>query len=220
MPSAYRPADIASAYVPRRTHYWYARCKLASDPLYLGVGDALRGIEAPLLDLGCGVGLLAHTLRAQGLAMAYHGLDNDAQKIEVARKAAARAAFANVRFERLDLSADALPNHLGSVALLDVLQFLAPQAATALIECAAACVSPGARLVIRSGLQDAGTRTRITRTVDALSRRVGWMNAAPKAYPTQSGLRSLLENCGLRASFTPLRGRMPFNNWLIVAERA
>jgi SAM-dependent methyltransferase len=220
MPSAYRPADIASAYAPRRTHYWYARCKLASDPLYLGVGDALRGVEAPLLDLGCGVGLLVHTLRAQGLMMAYHGLDNDAVKIDVARRAATRAGFAQVRFERLDLSADRLPIHLGSVALLDVLQFLAPAAATRLIERAAACVAPGARLVIRSGLQDAGVRARITRTVDSFSRRVGWMNAAPKAYPTQSGLKSLLANFGLRASFSPLYGRMPFNNWLIVGERA
>jgi hypothetical protein len=89
-----------------------------------------------------------------------------------------------------------------------------------LIERAIACITPGARLVIRSGLEEAGARTRFTRAVDAFSRRVGWMNAAPARYPTRVDLEILLARCGLRATLTPLHGRLPFNNWLIVGERA
>ena len=69
------PADtaqrIARAFLPPRWHgnryfYYYTRAKLRTDPLYPGVLDALRGTTAPVLDLGCGIGLLAHALRAVG----------------------------------------------------------------------------------------------------------------------------------------------------------
>jgi hypothetical protein len=45
------------------------------------------------------------------------------------------------------------------------------------------------------------------------------MNTAPKHYPTRIELETLLARCGLRARFTRLSGRLPFNNWLIVGER-
>lgn len=210
---------IARTYLPRRTYYWYARCKLASDPLYERVGEILRGTREPLLDLGCGIGLLAHALRAGEYRGAYRGVDNDATKIAAARGAAERANLADARFECIDLASEPFPPHRGSVTLLDVLQFVPEPAATALIERAAACVVPGARLVIRSGLENANARTRFTRAVDSLSRKVGWMNASPKRYPTRVGLAAVLARCGLRARFTPLSGCLPFNNWLIVAER-
>jgi 2-polyprenyl-3-methyl-5-hydroxy-6-metoxy-1,4-benzoquinol methylase len=220
MTTAYRSAVVARAYLTQRPFYWYARCKLASDPLYAGVGAALRDTQAPLLDLGCGIGLLVHTLRAQGFKAHYLGVDNDAGKIAAAREAVRRVRLSAARFDHVDLARESWPPHRGSVALLDVLQFVSPAAQKHLVECAAACIAPAARLVIRSCLDQSGARTRITRAVDAFSRRVGWMNAAPTRYPTRAALDALLSSCGLRATFSPLRGRMPFNNWLIVAERA
>ena len=212
------PRRIATAYLPQRPHYWYARCKLAIDPLYAAVGETLHETTAPLLDLGCGIGLLAHTLRSQGFAGSYFGVDNDADKIAAARPAAARADLGDVRFACVDLATEAFPVHRGSVALLDVLQYLPRQAASELVERAAACIVPGARLVIRSGLDDADARTRFTRAMDVFSRRIGWMNTSPKRYPTRAGLEALLARCGLSVSFAPLSGRLPFNNWLIVGK--
>lgn len=214
------PRRIAEAYLPQRAHYWYVRCKLAADPVYAAVGAALDSTAVPLLDLGCGIGLLAHTLRARGFAGSYVGIDNDAKKIAAARAAAERVGLHETRYECADLANEPLPPHRGNVALLDVLQFVSPQAAARLVERAAACVAPGARLVIRSGLDDADARTRLTRAVDAFSRHVGWMNATPKRYPTHADLESLLSRCGLHARFTPLSGRLPFNNWLVVCERS
>ena len=83
---------IAQAYLPERQYYWYVRCKLASDPLYAEETVALRDTEAPLLDLGCGIGLLAHALRAQGYTGTYVGIDNDIGKIAAAQAAAARGS--------------------------------------------------------------------------------------------------------------------------------
>ncbi|MFS8063038.1 MAG: class I SAM-dependent methyltransferase [Luteimonas sp.] len=212
---------IASAYLPtnwygNRWYYHYARSKLARDPLYPGVVDALRGSDAPLLDLGCGIGLLALALRAAGLELAYHGVDNDAAKIAQARGAAGNAALASVDFTVHDLAVG-LPAHRGSVAILDVLQFVPLQAQDAILDAAIALLTPGARLVIRTGLDDGSPRARTTRSVDALSRALRWMNAGPKRYPDADALQARFAAAGLLVDITPLYGNTPFNNWRVVA---
>ena len=216
-------AAIAHAFLPNRWHYHYARSKLRSDPLYGGVAAALAGSAAPVLDLGCGVGLLAHCLRARGIAMPYRGVDNDVGKIAQARDAAGRALLQDTAFECVDLSRqDALQSlreHRGSVAILDVLQFLPPDALVPLLDAAVACLTPGARLVIRTGLADGSGRARVTRAVDSLSRALHWMNTGPKRYPDREALDAQLRGHGLDTRFAPLWGRTPFNNWLLVAGR-
>lgn len=212
---------IARAFLParwhgNRWHYFYSRGKLASDPLYPGVVDALRGTCAPLLDLGCGIGLLAHALRQAGIALPYRGVDNDAAKIGHALRAAARAELPAVAFGVVDLAAG-VPAHRGSVALLDVLQFVPVQAHAGILDAALAMLVPGAKLVIRTGLEDGGGRARFTRQVDVFSRVLGWMNAGPKHYPDADWLRARFDAAGLEAEFMPLRGNTPFNNWRIVA---
>src|SRR5690625_4921824 len=80
--SSLRPLDparsrtIARAFSPRhllgnRHDYFYSLIKLRTDPLYPGVLTALRGTRAPVLDLGCGLGLLAHALHQDGQALPY-----------------------------------------------------------------------------------------------------------------------------------------------------
>ena len=210
--------DIARQFLPRRPHYYYARIKLATDPLYSGVGRALAATREPLLDLGCGIGLLAHALRAQGFAGSYRGVDIDARKIDSARAAADRAGLTAVHFDTLDLAAG-FPEHRGSVALLDIVQFLPPPAQDALLEAAIASLTPGALLVMRSGLHRAGWRLRFTRGVDRLARLTRWMNVGPQRYPTREALQDRFARHGLSASFQPLSGPMPFENWLICARR-
>jgi len=216
-------ARIAAAFRPRawygnRTAWFYTRAKLRTDPLYPGVVEALRGCDAPLLDLGCGLGLLAHALRDAGLGMAYRGVDIDARKIAQAARAAANAGLRGVAFEATDLSAR-MPAHRGSVAILDVLQFVPPGAQASILDAAIAMLEPGARLVIRTGLDDGSARARTTRRIDVLSRALRWMNAGPQSYPDPGALRARFDSAGLSARFAPLYGRTPFNNWLVVAGR-
>jgi SAM-dependent methyltransferase len=219
---ATRAQQLARAFLPprwygNRWHYYYSRIKLGTDPLYPDVSEALRGSSAPLLDLGCGIGLLAHTLRCDGVALPYRGVDNDAGKIGEARRAADSAGLDGVDFEVVDL-ARTLPAHRGSVAILDVLQYLDDAAQARLLDAAVAMLAPGARLVLRSGLEDGSGRMRVTRGFDRFAARIGWMNTPPKHYPRGEALRARLEGAGLQCTFTPSRGRMPFNNWLIVAQ--
>jgi 2-polyprenyl-3-methyl-5-hydroxy-6-metoxy-1,4-benzoquinol methylase len=212
---------IAQMFRPRRLRegywdYYYTRAKLGSDPLYPGVCAALHGTTAPVLDLGCGLGLLAHALRAQGIALPYRGVDNDADKIARARRAAAQ--LSDVGFDTVDL-ANEQPRHRGSVVLLDVLQFIPPQAQARTLEAAIAMLMPGAKLVIRTGLADGSGRAHVTRAVDVFSRVLGWMNAGPSRYPDAGELRARLEAAGLQVEFMPLYGKTPFNNWRVVATK-
>lgn len=226
---ATRPLDramnlrIARAYLPGnpldRWDYYYARSKLGSDPLYAGALQALRGSTAPLMDLGCGLGLLAHALHHDGQALDYHGVDNDAPKIRRARRAAAKIGLARSRFEVVDLAQGLLPEHSGSVAILDVLQYLSAEAQRHLVERVVSMLTPGARLVIRTGLDDGSRRGHTSRITDRLAHIAGWMQSVPKVYPNADQLRAQLEGAGLATTFEPLYGDTPFNNWLVVAAR-
>lgn len=210
---------IARHYLPSRFHYHYARSKLGSDPLYAGVADALRGSTAPLLDMGCGLGLLAHTLRMHGVALTYRGVDSDAKKIALATLSTRNAGMDGIRFEVVDL-AMTMPAHQGSVALLDILQYLPADAQQRTLDAAISMLTPGARLVIRTGLHDASPRARFTYFMDRVARGIGWMNTSPKRYPDAAALRARFAKAGLQVAIEPWYGRTPFNNWRIVATRS
>jgi SAM-dependent methyltransferase len=216
-------ARIARAYLPRhplgnRWDYYYTRAKLGSDPLYPGVLQALRGSTAPVLDLGCGLGLLAHALRQDGQTMEYRGVDNDASKIARAQKVADKNGLADAGFEVVDLS-KGTPEHQGSVAILDVLQYLSADDQRRLIANAMDMLVPGGRLVIRTALGDDSHRGRTSRITDRLANLIGWMQFRPKCYPDADALRAQLDVAGLQTAFSPLYGNTPFNNWLIVATQ-
>ena len=214
---------IARAYLPRsslgnRWNYYYSKAKLASDPLYPGVLAALRGSDAALLDVGCGIGLLAHALRHDGQRMPYHGTDIDQRKIGNAMRAADAAGLADVAFGMADLTAG-LPAYAGSVAILDVLQYLSHSAQDRLLAAAIGCLVPGARLVIRAAVDNGQVGTRTTRLTDQLTHLIGWMQTVPRDYPREDDLRATFESAGLHARFTPLSGNALFHHWLIVAEQ-
>ncbi|KAB7767894.1 class I SAM-dependent methyltransferase [Xanthomonas maliensis] len=213
---------IARAFLPRhplgnRYDYYYTQTKLRTDPLYPGVLAQLRDSTAPVLDLGCGLGLLAHALRADGQSVAYHGVDVDASKIRRAERIAQRAGLGRTQFGVVDLSVG-WPPHRGSVTILDVLQYLQTDMQASLLRSVAQMLTPGAKLVIRSALGDASGRGRTSRVTDVLAHLSGWMQRMPCSYPTRDSLQAQLDAAGLRAHFSPLYGNTPFNNWLIVAE--
>ncbi|HIE4564579.1 TPA: methyltransferase domain-containing protein [Stenotrophomonas maltophilia] len=210
---AFRPAQAWG----NRRDYYYARSKLGNDPLYDGVLQHLPDDGQPLLDLGCGLGLLAHVLRQRGGTQRYLGVDVDAAKITRARRAA--ADLHDVRFDCLDLQAS-LPAQSGHVLLLDVLQYLDAGPQQVLLRAASARVAPGGRLLLRTPLATGDGRDRTTRVADRLAWLVGWMGTRPRHYPARQALQATLAEAGLRVTAPrPLHGRTPFNSWLLVAKR-
>lgn len=214
------PADIKriAGLFPGKWNRNYVASKLRTDPLYTALAGNLRGSELPLLDLGCGLGLLALFLRAEGITVPIHGLDYDTRKIESARVAVKTSGTTGVTFSHHD-ARGGLPEHRGNVSILDILQFFTPVQQEELLGLAASRVAPGGKLVIRSGLRDDSFRFKVTVAGDLLARATFWMKAAPTHYPTAADFKRILAPYG-EVTVTPLWGATPFNNHLIVLSRS
>lgn len=203
-----------AALFPGRWDSNYVASKLRTDPLYTALVENLRGSDLPLLDLGCGLGVLAFFLRAEGITVPIHGLDYDVRKIHSARRAVDTSGTIGVTFDHHD-AREGLPDHHGNVSILDILQFFTPGQQEELLRLAASRVAPGGKLVIRSGLRDESLRFRITVAGDLLAKATFWMKAAPTHYPTAGDFQRILSPFG-DVSISPLWGGTPFNNHLVV----
>ena len=209
--------QLVSLYEARHRRH-YIQSKLATDPLYNAVFNALKESPHPLLDIGCGMGLLAFYLRARGFEPPITGIDYDERKIEGAGSALKLSGQRDLTLIHCD-ARDTLPDFCGNITILDVLQFMPTEAQADLLQRCAASIAPGASLIIRSCLNEPGWRFGITRFGDAIAKWARWMKDAPNTYPTKQSLRDVLEAGGLEGTFTPLWGRTPFNNYLIVFRR-
>ncbi|WP_395751318.1 class I SAM-dependent methyltransferase [Prosthecobacter sp.] len=204
-----------------RSQRWercYTIMKLRSDPVYAAVAEALAGSSLPVLDIGCGIGLLAFYLREAGYKADISGFDYDPKKIACAQSMVARSDYRGLSFVTGD-ARQGLPECSGHVVILDILQFFTPQEQSALLGAAASRVAPGGRLIIRTCLRDDSRRFRITVAGDWLAKLTFWMKASPVCYPDRALFESVLGAAGLRVRLQPLWGGTPFNNHLIVAER-
>jgi 2-polyprenyl-3-methyl-5-hydroxy-6-metoxy-1,4-benzoquinol methylase len=209
-------ADRIASRFGLRQHRGYVRGKVRWDPVYATVAPLLAESPRPLLDIGCGLGLLGQYLRERGIGKPYRGLDVDAAKIDAGRDAA--------RAGGLDLelsvgSLDALPSFSGDVTLLDVLHYLPTGQQQRAIDDAASRVASGGMLVIRNVVRDPGWRFRATVMEERLARTVGWMRCATGHFPERGEIESPLRAAGFEVRSSPLWGRTPFNSWLFVARR-
>lgn len=206
-----------AALFPGRWNRNYVATKLRTDPLYTALVETLQHSPFPLLDLGCGLGLLAFFLRANGIEVPILGLDYDSAKIDSARLAVEKSGARDLTFSHHD-ARSGLPEHHGNVSILDILQFFQPAEQETLLQLAASRVAPGGKLVIRSAMRDASLRFKITVFGDLLAKATFWMKAAPTHYPTRQDFERILSPFG-RVEIAPLWGKTPFNNYLIVLSR-
>ena len=195
----------------------YVRGKLASDPVYTAVARLLEASQPfPLLDVGCGMGLLGHYLHGCGVLRGYIGIDHDERKIAAARRAA--MAIGDVLDLRRADVAD-LPDFRGHVGLLNVLHYLPAIRQPALLTQLAEHVAPGAQLMIRNVLRAKHWRFHATVLEEHVLHATGWMRVGADHYPTAQEVITPLQRAGLVTSIEPMWGRTPFNSYLIVARR-
>jgi SAM-dependent methyltransferase len=191
----------------QRYVYW----KVRMDPAYEAVLAHLRAHPGhPVVDIGCGAGVLALYLRESGFTAPIVGIDFDERKIAAARTAAGH--HRDLEFRCAD-AADPLPaGH--SVVLLDVLQYVDSAAQERILRNIAAVVPPGGVVVIRQGIRDGSWRYHFTRLVDAIGRAIRWNRGRRINFPTREQITSAF--AGFEADVSPLWGRTPYNNYLLV----
>ena len=185
----------------------YAWSKLATDPLYAAVADRLRGASGTIADVGCGIGLMAAYLRAEGFAQPIIGVDHDASKIAQARRAVPSAAFV------VGDARDAIPN-VSSVLLLDVLHYFDDDEQSRILGNAARADV----VIIRDALRDATWRYRATVIAEMFARGVRWTKAERLNFPTRERIVAAFD--GFMSEITPMWGATPFNNYLFVFRKA
>jgi SAM-dependent methyltransferase len=211
---------VAIGRIAARYRHWrhrrYVRGKLTWDPMFDAAATLFAGSMRPLLDIGCGLGLLGQYLRESGVRAPYFGVDPDGGKIEQARAAAMRGGL-DTGFAIVD--AASLPPFGGDVALIDVLHYLPAALQQQALVDAAARVVPGGLLVIRNVLRDASWRFRVTVAEERILAALGWMRFATGHFPRREDIESPLTALGFDVRVEPLWGRTPFNSYLIVARR-
>ncbi|SFS04609.1 2-polyprenyl-3-methyl-5-hydroxy-6-metoxy-1,4-benzoquinol methylase [Dyella sp. OK004] len=209
-----RIADFYDGYIQRS----YVRGKLASDPVYAATAEALNGTALPLLDIGCGIGLLGLYLHSQGALPQYLGLDHDERKIYAGMIAVRRAGLEHV-MELRQADAEAMPPVQGHVALLDMLHYLSRDAQQSLLARSVQHLAPNGVLVIRSVLRNSSWRFHATRAEEVWLRLSGRIRGGAQHFPRAEELSLPLEAAGLTVTIEPLFGSTPFNSYLVLARR-
>ena len=210
----YRIANSYDHWLQRR----YVKGKLAADPAYAATEALIKNRPMPLLDIGCGIGLLGQYLHARGVVMRYLGVDSDPRKIEAGNRALRQSGLDGLLHLRQTDGTAHQPIR-GHVALLDVLHYLPREGQHALLENAIAHLAPGGLLVIRNVLRERSWRYALTRVSEFFLSVSGWMRVGAQHYPSAAELRGQLEAAGLAVNIRPLHGKMPFDSYLLVAER-
>ncbi|HEX3058887.1 MAG TPA: class I SAM-dependent methyltransferase [Usitatibacter sp.] len=211
-------ARRAAARYPPRDRYarLFAYGKLTRDPVFEHILE--RGLvprDSRLLDIGCGQGLLAALLAADGRhgRWRYRGIDLGARDVERARHAAGPAGDLVVGDIR------SVPFGAADVAiLLDVLHYVEPEAQSGVLRRVRESLEGGGTLVMRVADAGGGLRFRITTAIDLASARMrGHRVKGLHHVPLDQRLREL-ESHGFRVEAIPMSKGTPFANVLLVAR--
>jgi 2-polyprenyl-3-methyl-5-hydroxy-6-metoxy-1,4-benzoquinol methylase len=201
-----------------RSQRWYVAFKLLMDSVYTATAEELGESRLPLIDMGCGMSLFAHCLHARQRLPRYLGLDHDSRKIEAGRIAAEIGGLV----PQLELhcgDAAVAADVRGNVVLLDVLHYLPHAQQSRLLARAVERLAPGGVLILRNVVREPNWRYRATVIEEYLLHASGWMRMGAQHYPTAGEICRPLEAAGLTVAMRPLRGRTPFNSYLVVARR-
>jgi 2-polyprenyl-3-methyl-5-hydroxy-6-metoxy-1,4-benzoquinol methylase len=195
----------------------YVRGKLRSDRIYSAAYDLLGRSPEPILDVGCGVGLLAFYLRERACGQPILGLDLDVRKIDCgATIAAAGYRDVELRFQNVETQ---LPDFRGNVALFDVLHYLPQRAQTVLLSRLAERVAPGGLLIIRDAPREMRPRYWITWLAEKFAQAISWNIDRALHFPSRGSIDGVFSQREFARESRPLWGASPFNNHIFIFRR-
>lgn len=194
----------------------YAEGKTRWDPAYPAVAELFGASQNPLLDVGCGMGLLAAYLRESGCRQPILGIDPDREKIRTAVQHVA-SVYPLLEFREGD--ARELPEFSGDVVLLDVLHYMEPEVQRRVLEEVARRICPGGRAVIRTTFRDRSWRYYATLLEEGVVRVSGWIRGGKCRFPTLEEVTAPFKGRQWNVSVRPMWGRTPFNSHLVEIRR-
>lgn len=201
-------AEQIAARFPTRFLRIYVRTKVQTDPVYAAVFERLRGSNEPLLDVGCGIGILALYLRARGFSAPIRGIDHDERKVEIAKRVVPDAMF-EVGDARAAIDGG------GTVVLLDLLHYFEAGEQSRILDVAARAATT---VIVRDAIRDGSWRYFFTYAQEMFSRVIRWLRAERLHFPARDDVTGPF--AGFEIEVVPLYGRTPFNNYLFVFRRS
>ncbi len=234
MTAAFTRALLDAATAPYRSAgpfaWYFARGKLGSDPVFLGLLE--RGLipdDARILDLGCRQGLLASwLLEARALfdaghwpahwppapkPLAYRGVELMAREVRRAQRALG---------EGVELVLGDIRNaDFGSpdtVVILDVLHYIDYSAQADVLVRVRDALVPGGCLLMRIGDADGGLPFRISNWVDHLVTFARGHRLSRLYCRSVQDWQSSLRRLGFTVKAVPMSRGTPFANVLLVAS--
>lgn len=219
MAKSFSVFQIARAYGRSRWLRGYVAGKLATDPLFETAWKfiVLRG--APVVDLGCGIGILGITMRAAGLVERYRGSDISVWKINKAKQAMRYFGFEEVGYEVNDALSTQIPEG-STICLFDVLHYLEPDEQKRMLDRLADAAESGSLVLIRTTFHKSGWRYYVTLLEEYWTRLTHWIRGGSINFPERAELLSVFAARGLQTAVSPLWGRTPFGGELVVVERS
>ena len=197
----------------------YTAGKLRSDPVFPAAYELLRDSADPILDVGCGVGLLAFYLRQRGLEQPITGLDIDRRKVS-SGQAVAKASYRGRELTFLEHDVrNPLPQFAGNIAVLDLLHYLPPQRQETLLAELSASVVPGGLLLLRDCPRDGSARYWMTYLGEKFAQAISWNVGVPLHFPTRESINAAFAETEFAREERPAWGSTPFNNRMFIFRR-
>lgn len=214
MPKDRSLPDISRAYGHSRWLRGYVRGKIDWDPVYPLARREIVKHRQPVVDIGCGLGLLGISMRAAGITTRYRGTDISAWKINQAKEAVRYYGFDDAGFEVCDALSTVLPPG-ATVCLIDVLHYLDSEDQQTMLNRLAEAAEGGSLVLIRTALRGTGWRYAATLIEEWWTRATGWIRGGQINFPTRDGLVEVFMKRGLQTEISPLWGRTPFASHLV-----
>ncbi len=217
MATSFSNKQIAQAYTRSKWLQGYIAGKLAWDPVFKTAWKIIINRGRPVLDIGCGLGLLGISMRAAGIPFPYRGADPSIWKINKALETMRYFGFEEVAFEVNDALNTPIPAG-ATVFLVDVLHYLKPADQRKMLERLADAADAGSLVLIRTAFKGVGLRYALTLMQEFWTRISGWIRGGAINFPIRRELLGIFQKRGLKAAVTPLWGNTPFASELIVIE--
>lgn len=208
-------SSLAQHY-PNRWLRNYVRWKIRFDPVYVTVADRLGSAERPVLDIGCGIGILPFYLRERGHRAPITGLELDREKIGYAIQVG-RKAYPSVEFR--DERVRSIEGYDGDVVVLDVVHYLSADSRDELLRSIANSLKPARRLLLRTPLAPGGWRSVVTGLGERMASLLGWNRMPTVDFPTREELDRWFPPSLYSRTEAPLWGITPFGGVLLEYQR-
>lgn len=209
--------DRVAALFPERWLRHYTRSKLRSDPVFAAAYELLRDSTLSILDVGCGVGLLAFYLRERGFTQPITGVDVDERKVRRATDVA-RARYDGLSFREHN-ALEKLPSFGGHVAVLDLLHYLPPKRQESLLHEVAHSIGDGAMVLLQDSPNDRSARFWMTYAGEIFAQTISWNWKTHLHFVTAEFINAAFAGDEFARETRPTWGGTPFNNQLFIFRR-